>query len=119
MSDSDDQTRLFRLFAQRERQCRVEHRGYSRWLALLTPLKWLTVAGGTVLSALAGATVFSKPQFLGNNWPVYAGVLALLASILTGLHTALHCDAHQAECRRLIQRYQSLETSFQAAQALA
>jgi hypothetical protein len=76
------------------------------------------VAGGTILSALAGATVFSKPVFLGEQWPIYAGVFALVASILTGLHTALHCDAHQAECRRLIQLYQSLETGFQAAHAL-
>jgi len=96
----------------------VEHRACGRWLAVLTPLRWFTVAGGTILSALAGATVFSKPVFLGDRWPVYAGVFALLASILTGLHTALHCDAHQAECRRLIQLYQSLEANYQGAQAL-
>jgi hypothetical protein len=118
VNELDDHARLMKLLSQREQQCRVEHRAYGRWLALLTPLRWLTVAGGTVLSAIAGATVFSRPLFLGEQWPVYAGVFALVASVLTGLHTALNCDAHQAECHRLIQLYQSLETGFQAAQAL-
>src|SRR5258708_24832145 len=97
MSDSDDHARLLKLLRQRERQCRVEHRAYARWLGLLTPLRWLTVAGGTILSALAGATIFSKPVFLGEQWPIYAGVFALVASILTGLHTALKWATHPAE----------------------
>jgi|SRR3954471_24261652 hypothetical protein len=110
---------ILNLLHQREQQCRVEYRAYGRWLALLTPLRWVTVAGGTVLSALAGATIFSRPDFLGEQWPLYAGVFALAASILTGLHTALNCDAHQSECHRLIQLYQSLEGRFQAASVLA
>ena len=118
MKNLDDHTRLLNLLRQRERQCRIEYRAYGGWLALLTPLRWFTVSGGIVLSALAGATVFSQPVFLGAQWPIYAGVFALVASILTGLHAALNCDAHQAECHRLIQLYQSLETGYQAASAL-
>src|SRR5882724_4043769 len=118
MSDSIEQTRLLKLLRERERQCRVEHLAYGRWLGILTPLRWVTVSGGTVLSALAGATIFSKTVFVGKQWPIYAGVFALVASVLTGLHTALKCDAHQAECHRLIQLYQSLETGYQAAYAL-
>ena len=43
---------------------------------------------------------------------------ALISSLLTGIHTALKCESHQAECHRLIQQYLSLQTSFQAAHAL-
>ena|ERR1700682_399362 len=116
MNELNGHARSINLLIQRERQCRTEHRAYGRWLALLTPLRWFTVAGGTILSALAGATIFGK--LFGEQWPIYAGVFSLAASILTGLHAALNCDAHQAECRRLIQLYQSLETGFQAARAL-
>jgi hypothetical protein len=118
MSDTDEQTRLLQLFVQRERQCRIEHRAYDIWLSRLTPLKWLTIGGGTILSALAGATVLGKPEFLGAQWPIFGGVCALASSILTGLHTALKCESHQTECHRLIQLFSSLEASFQAAQAL-
>lgn len=117
MTDPKEESRLIGLIALRERQCRIEQRAYGRWLGILTPLRWFTVAGGIILSALAGATVLGKPQLFGDQWPVYGGVLALVASILTGLHTVLHCDTHQAECRRLVQLYESLEAGFQGARA--
>lgn len=67
MNSPDDHIRLLKLLSQRERQCRIEYRAYGGWLALLTPLRWFTVSGGIVLSALAGATVFSQPEILGER----------------------------------------------------
>jgi hypothetical protein len=86
------------------------------WLGWLTPLRWFTVIGTTVLSALAGATILGAPRLIGSSFPTFAGLCALGASILSVLHTALHCDAHQAECRRLINSYTALEAAFQALQ---
>jgi hypothetical protein len=70
-----------------------------RWL---TPIRWMSVAGGVALSAAAGFSI------LWNSLPqgkVISAALAFTASILTGLHVALKGDAHQSECRRLIQAF--------------
>jgi hypothetical protein len=99
----------------RERDCFVEMRALEMWLGFLTPLRWFTVIGSVILSALAGATILGSQQLLGDTFPKFAGVCALLASILTTLHATLHCDTHQAECRRLIQIYQSLYEGFKGA----
>lgn len=104
------------LSEKRERDCQVERRALEMWLAWLTPIRWLTVSGITILSAVAAATILGKPTILGE--PLYsmvAGLCALGASILSGLHTALHCDAHQAECRRLTGVFAGLEAGYQAA----
>jgi hypothetical protein len=118
MSDQPDTDAVIGLIKERQRHCRIEYIALSGWLSFLTPLRWITIAGGTILSALAGATVLSNGAFLGSAFKIYSGIFALTASILTGLHTALHCDTHQAECRRLIQLYESLELAFQATLAL-
>lgn len=104
------------LFAQRELQCRIEKQALERWLGPLTLLRWATVGLGTLLAAVASATVLGK--LFGDQWALIGGLCALAASILTGFHTAFKCEAHQAECRRLIQVYSSLEAAYQAAQVL-
>lgn len=48
----------------------------------------------------------------GDGWRVYGAVCAIIASILTGIHTALNCDAHQTECGRLVQLYSGLESAL-------
>lgn len=119
MTELTNRDQLLLVFEKRERQCRMESRAYQLWLDRITPLKWISVGGGTVLSALAGATVLAQPVLFGSYWSVIGGVLALVSSILTGLHTALKCDAHQAECHRLIQLFASMEAAAQSAPALS
>ena len=36
----------------------------------------------------------------------------LVAAILTAVHKGFDCDAHQAECRRLVQAYRGLEVRY-------
>jgi hypothetical protein len=112
-----DDAEVTRLLPRRELQCRIERRALERWLHPLTLLKWGTVILGTILAAVAGATALVGIWFPGQ-WEVITAICALTASILTGLHTALKCEAHQAECRRLIQVYKSLEAAYQAAQVV-
>ena len=111
-----EDTDVTRFLAQRESRCRIERRALERWMRPLTLFKWVTVGLGTLLSTVAGATVLGK--LFGDRWALIGGTCALTASLLTGLHTALKCEAHQAECRRLIQVYASLEAAYQAAQVL-
>jgi hypothetical protein len=80
------------------------------WLGWLTPIRWVTVFGSTVLSALAAATILSNP---GSRYVFWAGLCALGAAILNGLHDHFHCDAYQASCRRLIGIFAGLEAGFQ------
>ena len=110
-----DPEEIKQFFIKRQRQCRIERRSLEMWLTWLTPLRWFTVAGGIILSAVGGATILSKPGLLGDDWSVIGGLCALSASILTGLHAGLNCDSHQSECRRLIQVYSSLEAAYEAA----
>jgi hypothetical protein len=110
--------RIQLLASQRESDCYVARRALEMWLSRLTPVRWLTVIGTTLLSAIAGATILGAPMLLGRSFPTVAGLCAFTASLLSALHTALHCDAHQAECRRMISLYIALEAAFQALQVL-
>ena len=51
----------------------------------------------------------------GVSWELFSGSLSLVAAILTGIHTGLKCDDHQAVCRRSIKVLQSLVEGYQAA----
>jgi hypothetical protein len=102
------------LLRDRVWQCRIEWRALEMWLAFLTPIKWLTVGIGTVLSVFASATVLAK--VFGETSGLVGGLCGLGAALLTGLHAALKCDAHQAECRHQIQSYKSLESAYESAQ---
>lgn len=112
----DDQTTIAFL-NHRVRQCRVERRALEMWLGRLTPLRWATISGSVILSAIAGATAFNNAAWRGEDVSLITGGCALLAAILTGLHTAFKCEAHQAECHRLVRFYSSLILAYEAVQA--
>jgi hypothetical protein len=119
VSDEAVSSKLRAHFRKRQRDCYVEKDAYAIWLALLTPVRWFTVIGGIVLSAVAGAVVLlAEYRVIGDQWRVYGAICAITASVLTGIHTALNCDAHQTECRRLVQLYSGLESRFEAASIL-
>jgi len=99
---------------KREVDCRVLRRALEIWLSRLTPMRWFTVSGTTILSAIAAATVFNGHDVHGHSFKTVAGLCALGATILSGLHTALKCDAYQAECSRMINVLGGLEAGFQA-----
>ena len=94
---------------QGERDCEREEMAYRAWLRLLTPLRWTCVSGGVVFSTAAGVSVLWDGLPHGK---VISAILAFSAAILTGLHTRLNCDAHQSECRRLIQAFKSLRDQY-------
>ena len=114
MIDSAAEADLHSLLKDRERKCEVARVAYENWLGLLTPIRWLTVSGGVILPLVAGLLVSGKLPPVGHSDAI-AAVCSFAAATLTGLHTALGCDAHQIECRKLIQRFSSLRDGFQRA----
>jgi hypothetical protein len=100
---------------RRELDARVERRTLERWLGLLTPIRWAMVIGSTVLSAVAGAAFLGNA--IGPKFSFYAGIFVLVAAISSTLHTALHCDAHQALCLCLVSELKGIEIGYQTAQS--
>lgn len=106
-------------FAQRrERDCHIAKRALEKWLTILNPIRWVMVTATTILSALAAASILGKASLLGIHYETFAGLCALGSAILSGLHTSLRCDPHQAECRNLIADYDGLEAGFQSVSIL-
>jgi aspartyl/asparaginyl beta-hydroxylase (cupin superfamily) len=99
---------------RRERDCHIAKRALEKWLAVLNPIRWVMVTATTILSALAAASILGKASLLGVHYETFAGLCALGAAILSGLHTSLRCDPHQTECRNLIAEYDGLEAAFQS-----
>src|SRR5437764_532428 len=92
-SEAVDSARVLEHFRLRERQCLVEHRAYSKWLAPLTPLRWITVIGGIALSGLAGIIVLlCEYQRLSNDWRPTGGIFALVATIFTAADHVPYVD---------------------------
>jgi hypothetical protein len=106
---------VLKLFSQREYELKVEQRAFEIYLGVLEPFGAFSKGCGIVLPLLAGFTLLGQSKFLGGTWELISGSLSLMAAILTGIHTGLKCDDHQAECRRLIKELQSLVEGYQAA----
>ena len=96
------------------RNCQREEAAYRSWLGFLGPLRWLCLGGGVVLPAVAGLSALGETAFFGPNWKVVSALLAFAGSALTGLHGALKCDTHQAECRRLIQAVRGIRLEYES-----
>ena len=113
--NQDQVQRVLDLFSQREYELKVEQRAFEIWLGVLEPFGAFSRACGIVLPLVAGFTLLGQSKYLGGTWELISGSLALMAAILTGIHTGLKCDDHQAECRRLIKSFKSLVEGYQAA----
>lgn len=107
--------RVLDLFRQREYELKVEQRAFEIHLGVLEPFGAFSKGCGIVLPLVAGFTILGQSKFIGGTWELISGSLSLMAAILTGIHTGLKCDDHQAECRRSIKALQSLVEGYQAA----
>ena len=99
--------------AERIGFCRLEHRAYEHWLKMLTPANVLLAGIGGVLSLVAGLSIVTDATLIG---PKAAGWIAIVGAVLTGLHNGLRCDPHQAECRRLANQFEGLQTEYERLQ---
>jgi hypothetical protein len=76
----------------------VMSRAYATTLSALTPINFILVVGAALLSLVAGASLLVKGGVLD---PFQSGILALVSSALTIIHSKLGCEQYQAECRKL------------------
>jgi hypothetical protein len=93
----------------RIRQCKLQARALDIWLSALMPANLLLVVGAGLLSLFAGASILTESKIITTKT---AGLMALASAALTLIHNLLHCDPHQAECRRLRAAYEGLQTSY-------
>ncbi|MFQ6029575.1 MAG: hypothetical protein ACE5Q6_19030, partial [Dehalococcoidia bacterium] len=98
---------------ERIRECKVERRSYEIWLKYLTPANFLLVGVGGILSLVAGLSIVTEVGLIDAK---VAGWMVVLGVALTGLHTLLKCDPHQAECKRLANQFSALQTKYEILQ---
>jgi len=76
----------------------VLFRAYVTTLSALTPANFLLVVGAALLSLVAGASLLTKNGVLSSET---AGILALLSSAFTIIHTKIGCEQYQGQCEQL------------------
>lgn len=102
------------IAAQRETECGERAAYFDGQLRIFSRTNWITVLVPSLLGVIAGSALFAdaSSSWLGLNASTWLGIATLIAAILTAIHKGLDCDAHQAECRRLVQAYRGLEVRY-------
>jgi hypothetical protein len=103
------------IAAERQAECGERAAFFDSQLRLFSKTNWITVLVPSLLGVVAGSALFAKPEsilWLGLGTTIWIGIGTLLAAILTAIHKGLDCDAHQTECRRLVQVYRGLEVRY-------
>ncbi|MEH6471932.1 MAG: hypothetical protein V7752_11830 [Halopseudomonas sp.] len=94
------------IAAQREAECAERAVFFDSRLRFFSKTNWITVLVPSLLGVVAGSALFAPSS------SVWMGVGVLLAALLAAVHKGLDCDAHQTECRRLVQAYRGLEVRY-------
>ena len=94
------------IAGSRKSECRERANFFEGRLRFFSKTNWITILVPSLLGVLAGSA------FSPDISPMWSGGGALIAAILTVIHKGLDCDAHEAECRRLVQEYRSLEVRY-------
>ncbi|WP_339901319.1 hypothetical protein [Paraglaciecola polaris] len=102
------------IAAQRQVECDERATYFDSQLRIFSKTNWITVLVPSLLGVLAGSGLFvdSSVYLLGLSASSWIAIGTLLAAILSAIHKGLNCDAHQAECRRLVQLYRALEIRY-------
>ncbi len=103
-----------KIATERQAECGERATFFDSELRFFSKTNWITVLVPSLLGVVAGSALFTTPgsSFLGIEASYWIGIGTLLAAILTAIHKGLDCDAHQAECRRLVQVYRGLEVRY-------
>ena len=93
----------------KHRESIVMARAYATTLSALTPANFVLVVGAAMLSLVAGASILIENNVLTN---VQSGILALVSSALTIIHSKLGCEQYQAECRKLVSFHRGIAEDY-------
>jgi hypothetical protein len=102
------------IAVSRQTECDKRAAFFDKELRFFSMANWFTVLIPSLLGVLAGSSLLveSNSRLFDFQVSTLIGCGTLLAAILTAIHQGLNCDAHQAECRRLVQDYRSLEVRY-------
>ena len=106
--------KLKALARDKEKKSLVRGEAYSIWLSTLTPVNFVLVIGGALLSLFAGASLLIDQGVLTKE---VAGLMALASSSFTLVHNKLNCDQHQAECRKLRSVFRGMAEEYENLQS--
>lgn len=93
------------LAAERATECAERAAYFDKRLRFFSKTNWITVLVPSLLGVIAGSAIADADS-------MWLGIGVLVAALLMAVHRGLDCDAHQAECRRLVQNYRGLETRY-------
>tara|TARA_R110001583_G_scaffold46347_1_gene145440 strand:- start:1597 stop:2022 length:426 start_codon:yes stop_codon:yes gene_type:complete len=94
------------IAAEREAECGQRAVFFDSRLRFFSKTNWITVLVPSLLGVVAGSALFATTS------TIWMGIGILVAALLTAVHKGLDCDAHQDECRRLVQAYRGLEVRY-------
>lgn len=115
--DDKQYAEIAKYFEKKQIECMIQKIAYDKWLSVITPMRWTFIALGVILPAFLGISIFTDSGVVTTeNWKLICGVVLMLSSIVSGLHTAFKFDSHHQECIRLSKQYESLANKFELAQ---
>ena len=97
---------IMEIAAKRQQECNQRASYFDSRLRFFSKTNWITIIVPSLLGVVAGSALFTESK------SIWLGIGTLAAAILTAIHKGLDCDAHQEECRRLVQAYRGLETRY-------
>lgn len=107
---------IIKYFDKKQHECMIQKIAYDKWIGVVSPFRWTSIALGVILPAFLGVSIFTDSGLVSvENWKLVCGVVLLTSSIVSGLHTALKFDSHHQECLRLSKQYESLANKFELA----
>lgn len=102
------------IASSRQTECGERASAFDNRLRFFSITNWFTIIIPALLGVLAGSGIFvdSESSWRGYEASTLIGWGTLFAAILTAIHKGLDCEAHQAECRRLVQIYRGFEVRY-------
>ncbi|SFK47084.1 hypothetical protein SAMN05216302_100744 [Nitrosomonas aestuarii] len=102
------------IAANRQAECKQKALYFDSRLRFFSKTNLITVIVPSLLGVIAGSALFTSENSSWLDIKIFSwlGIGTLAAALLTAIHKGLDCDAHQAECRRLVQAYRGLETRY-------
>jgi hypothetical protein len=108
--DTMEELEDLKQIAEKKRiECAIDAKAYSICLANLVPANLILVVGAALLSLVAGTSLLTEQEIINKKT---AGILTLVSSGFTIIHTRLNCEQYQAECKRLANLYDGLSEDY-------
>lgn len=100
---------LKNIARKRREGCDNRVNAYTSKIFQLSPSNLVLVVGASLLSLVAGASLFVEQGIIDKKT---AGFMAILSSGFTIIHKEMKCDQYQSECKRLKVLFEGLSSDY-------